>query len=515
MKKLHKKLIYLLPLAFLYGCEPDFDDVEFTQGSADFSRFVTVGNSLTAGVQSNALSASGQENSLSNIIAQQFQKVGGGTFKQPIIPGESGQKGVGVVAALYGPPFSSVLPELKLTYVTDCKGVSSLAPSFIPAGFDSIQVAPGVKIGVPKARYSNAEFAANVSANGPFNNIGISGAKVTDIDNAAFANPYFGRMISAPGETMVNLAMKVNASFFMLWLGNNDVLRYATSGGDEAAGTDPAAVITPTGTFASKYKLALDSLTKNGAKGVVVNIPNVTSIPYFTTVEWNALEITADQAGQLNAGFKAYNDGLDQIVQANPAFTQAEADRRKISFSAGKNALVIYDASLTDLTSFDLKLISMRQIKSNELLTLTTPSDRIKCEGFGSVDTRDPNPLNWKANPITENFVIDEDELNKINAAVASYNATIRSEASARGLAMFDANARLNQLASPDGINISGINFNSTLVTGGAFSLDGVHPSTRGYAIIANDIIGTINSTYSANVPKVDVASYPTIEVSQ
>ena len=80
---------------------------------------------------------------------------------------------------------------------------------------------------------------------------------------------------------------------------------------------------------------------------------------------------------------------------------------------------------------------------------------------------------------------------------------------------MFDANSRLKQLASEDGITISGINFTSTFVSGGAFSLDGVHPSTRGYAIIANDFIKAINAKYAANIPQVDVASYPTIEVSQ
>jgi len=516
MKRLINKTLYILPLVFLYGCEPDFDDIEFNGGSADLSKFVTVGNSLTAGVQSNALSAAGQENSLSNILATQFKQVGGSEFKQPIIPGQSGIKGVGVINSLYALGF--VLPELKLTYVTDCKGVSSLAPSFVPQGNDTLQlpIGPGgalVPVPLPKARYSNTEFAANVSASGPYNNIGISGAKLIDADDQTFANPYLGRMVSMPGETMLDLAKKVNATFFMMWLGANDVLSYATGGGDEAVATNPRAVLTSVNDFSADYKNALDELTSNGAKGVVANIPNVTSIPYFTTVEWDALELTATQAAQLNAGFSGYNDSMDVIVQLNPAFTQEEADRRKIRFKEGKNALVIFDASLTDLTSIDARLLSMRQIKSTELLTLTTPSDRIKCEGFGSVDTRDPNPLNWKPNPITENFVLDEDEIATINSRTASFNSIIQSEASSRGLALFDANTRMKELATT-GITISGIEFTSTLVTGGAFSLDGVHPSTRGYAILANDIIEAINSKYGARVPKVDVASYPVIEVT-
>lgn len=74
-----------------------------------------------------------------------------------------------------------------------------------------------------------------------------------------------------------------------------------------------------------------------------------------------------------------------------------------------------------------------------------------------------------------------------------------------------EPNKRMGELKS--GIVISGINFNSQLVTDGAFSLDGVHPNNRGYAILANDFIDAINNTYGAAVPKVDVASYRNVEV--
>ena len=69
---LKKYYIYLLPLAFV-ACEPEFDDVKFEAGGADFTRTVAVGNSLTAGFQSNALSAEGQINSLPNIVAEQLK----------------------------------------------------------------------------------------------------------------------------------------------------------------------------------------------------------------------------------------------------------------------------------------------------------------------------------------------------------------------------------------------------------------------------------------------------------
>ena len=59
------------------------DGLPLTAGSADFSKYVAVGNSLCAGYSDNALFRAGQENSYPNILSQQFALVGGGEFKIP------------------------------------------------------------------------------------------------------------------------------------------------------------------------------------------------------------------------------------------------------------------------------------------------------------------------------------------------------------------------------------------------------------------------------------------------
>jgi len=493
---LKKYMIYLLPLAFV-ACEPEFDDVKFEAGAADFSRTVAVGNSLTAGFQSNALSAEGQINSLPNIVATQLKIVGGGEFKQAILPGETGEKGAGVNEQLYDPrnPLPDfLLPELKLVPTMDCLGASSVGPGFVPAGFNQ---PPGFPVPVPNSIYSAAEFDMNVSADGPFNNYGIPGAKVEDMNSTTFSltNPYYKRMAAA-NETVVQAAVRANPTFFMLWIGNNDVLGYATQGGDDGTGS-----ITAQGTFDTEYKKTLDALSMtNTVKGVVANIPNVTSIPYFSTIPTGTDAITQANADTLMLlkNYGGYNAGLAQAAAANPAF-QAEADMRKIEFKAGQlNPFVVVDPSLTAIPGLPM----YRQIKAGEYLILTTPSDSLKCAQWGT------------AKPIPGSFHLTTAELGKIQTAIDGYNATIRTEASARGLALVDANARLKQLATT-GININGISFTSDFITGGAFSLDGVHPNTRGYAIIANDFIKAINSTYGANVPQVDVADYPTYEVTR
>src|SRR5690606_33481431 len=69
---------------------------------------------------------------------------------------------------------------------------------------------------------------------GPFNNVGVPGAKSfhLGIEGYGYGNPYFGRMASNPMASMIGDAVAQNPTFFTLSeIGGNDVLAYATSGG--------------------------------------------------------------------------------------------------------------------------------------------------------------------------------------------------------------------------------------------------------------------------------------------
>ena len=48
----------------------------------------------------------------------------------------------------------------------------------------------------------------------------------------------------------------------------------------------------------------------------------------------------------------------------------------------------------------------------------------------------------------------------------------------------------------------------SNYVTGGGFSLDGVHPSPRGYALIANEFMKAINLKYGSNLKAYDLGNF-------
>jgi lysophospholipase L1-like esterase len=496
MKKIN--YICLLSIAFAFGCEPEIDDVEFnyTTGGANFSNVVAVGNSLTAGYQSNALRKDKQENSFPAMLATQMQFVGGGSFTQPLL-----NDGVGIGG--------SGNAEYALMLSTDCLGEVGPSPE-------------------PIAAVGQIEAFTSHAGAGPFNNVGIPGAKSFHLlaqgygspsaIQAGAGNPFYGRFVntSNPNETVLEAATSQNPTFFTLWIGNNDILSYATSGGagvDQTGNFNPATYgsndITDPNVFANAYNTLIDSLIANGAKGAVANIPDITTIPYFTTVPWNALVLTQGQADLLNGAFAAYNGGLDNPAVANQINDAAEIAQRKITFSAGPNGFVFLDSDLSSAqtgTGANDTLPKYRQLVAGELITLVVPSDDIKCKGFGSV-----NQSTQTANPMTGEYVLELDEVAAINRAADAYNATIKAAASEHGLAFVDAKEKQRLLAT-GGIYIDGTTYTDAFGTGGAFSLDGVHPSTRGYAIIANDFIDAINNRYGSTIPKVNVNSFPTIE---
>src|SRR6185312_7949738 len=96
------KKIYIIgsALCLLAACKPNLKTNTPSKGSADFSRYVSVGNSLTAGYADGSLYRTGQENSYPERLSEQFKMVGGGSFKQPLMPGESGYPGPKLVLGL-------------------------------------------------------------------------------------------------------------------------------------------------------------------------------------------------------------------------------------------------------------------------------------------------------------------------------------------------------------------------------------------------------------------------------
>ena len=487
-----KNIKYLAIMALgLVACEPELDNsIEdsgtYSSGTADFSKFVTIGNSLTAGYADGTVYLEGQKNSYPNILAEKFSFVGGGGFTQPLVNDNIGG----------------------LTLGGNQIANTRLVLSGNPLG-------PNYMEGTPTTDVSNI-------LTGPFNNVGVPGAKSFHLLSTSYgdvsgvltgtANPYFVRMASSPSASMLGDAMDQDATFFSLWIGNNDILSFATSGGvgvDRTGNYNPATYgskdITDPTVFHGTYDALLNGMTANGAKGVVMNIPTVTSIPYFTTVPYNAIPMDAATAAGTNANpvVSGYNGGL-LYAQSIMMIDAAEVAQRTINFTAGQNAVVIEDESLTDLSA--LGMPKYRQATSADLITLPTSSV------LGTLaDPNNPTSVIGVGVPLNDSQVLTEAEVNMVITAQTAYNNSIAMLAAANdNVILVDVNAAMNQLAN-GGISYDGGMITSEFVNGGGFSLDGVHPTARGYAVISNIILDRINEEFDATIPAVNPADYPSV----
>jgi len=508
MKNTIIKLVSLsVACTVISACDSDFSnpvgDQNFSSGDADFTNFVSVGDSLTAGYGDGALYLSGQQNSFPAILAQQFVAVGGGTFTQPLV---SDNLGGLLFNGTFDPAFGNRL----------VLNADAALPRPVPE---------------PIAGNPTTEVIGSGLNGTVFNNMGVPGAKSFHLGAAGYgnaaglaegaANPYFVRFSSVdPLATVIGDAATQQPSFFTMWIGNNDVLSYATSGGigeDQAGNINPATYgandITDPNVFESTYTDLVGAMTVNPAtQGVLINIPDVVTIPYFTTVPFNALPLDQATADALNMAYGDYNGGL-QAALGLGAIDAAEAAQRTIIFAAGLNAVVMLDEDLTDLSGVNAALINMRQAAATDLLVLTS-SSKIGELVDPNDDPFDPASPRWGISaPLEDGDVLIPSEIQAIETARLAFNAAIKAVADANdNLIFFDAAAVMA------GIQESGYDYgtgsvSATYATGGAFSLDGVHPTARGYAIFANEIIGAINTGFNANVPRVDPGSYNAIFV--
>jgi lysophospholipase L1-like esterase len=433
MKTFRKYILLTSGLLLLGACKPHFETPAATHGSADFSRYVAIGNSLTAGYADGGLYLAGQQNSYPSIIAKQMQAVGGGTFTQPLFSADQAN-GSGY---------------LKLTGF-NADGTPITTPVTSNLAVRSVITVP---------TFGNVTLYTKYT--GDINNYGVPGIKLLHITYAPYGNlnGFFERLLpgSAPTNTTTYLDFVTAKpfTFFTDWLGNNDALSYATSGG---AGD----VLTDKTTFAQLYNLSISRFTANGAKGAVATIPDVTSIPYFNTITIGAI--------------------LGAVQKANPS-VQA-----------------LYVNALVSGTTY-----APRAATANDLVILTFPTSKIGTPvstPFGNL----PYGLT-PYTPIENQYVLDANEVALTRDYVTSYNNTIKSVAAAKGLAVFDAYTFLTNVKN-NGLTVNGQNFTSAYISGGIFSLDGVHLTPQGYAIVANEFIKAINSTYGSSIPLANVSSY-------
>jgi len=496
MKKVFISSMAVLAVLSVTSCKTDFEtdvaDIAVTSGEADFSKYVALGNSLTSGYRDGTVYLDGQLESYPAMIAEQMQKAGGGTFTQPLVPDNIG-------------------------------GFSNI-PGF--KGKLTLQVVNGALTPV----YSTAVSTLD-RLTGTYNNMGVPGAKSFHLVANGYgnmaglttgtANPYFVRFASSSTASVLDDAKAQNPTFFSLWIGNNDVLSYATSGGvgtNQTGNTNPRTYssndITDPNVLAGSIRAVLEGMKSVGAtKGVIANIPNVTSIPFFTTVPYNAVPLDEAQATALNA----------QLVgRLKPVLTALGQGDRLKTLVVGQNPLLIKDETLTDLSAQITAVLTRNGVSAalasfigttygqarhttNEDLVLLSTKPVINSKVTGVSEQFNKLGITY---PLEDKYVLTKSEVAQVQTATNAYNTQIKALAEAYGLAFVDANAKMVELSKNSGIQYNGVSYSTTFVTGGSFSLDGVHLTGKGYAVIANEFIKAINAKYKSNLRQVNPNNY-------
>ena len=105
---------------------------------------------------------------------------------------------------------------------------------------------------------------------------------------------------------------------------------------------------------------------------------------------------------------------------------------------------------------------------------------------------------------INDAGVLTAAEVVTVKAQVVAFNQVIAQQAMAVGATLVDINALFNTIAA-QGLTISGFTGTAGFL-GGFFSLDGIHPTNTGYAVVANKFIDSMNAGISTKIPDVSLA---------
>jgi len=422
-------LIFLaISMLTLNSCQPKYEMPEVTAGETVPSKFVMIGGTFSSGYTDDALYFEGQQNSIGYYISQSLNNAGLSLFNQPLV--SEGSVGLSTTG----------LSRLILGYKTDCLNITSLSP-------------------VRETTMGDASILNTIYSGIPYNNMGIPGLRLTDLSNSSYANenPYYSRMASSAGATVLSDITSVNASLFSVFIGLDDFMPYIKSGAKE----DSLPHLT---VFENAYRELIYAMTLNGAKGVISTIPDPTSSPYFTTIPWNGL--TLDSAN---------NATLNNIY--NPL---------GFYFEIGSNPFMIEDPAANNI-------FGVRPMVEEELMLLSVPLDSVKCHKMGTLY------------PLRNEFILTNSELDEIRTRISEVNSIIRSIASEFNLALVEADVFFADLES--GFAYNGINMGPAFISGGAYGLDGLRFNARTNALFANQFIRAINNKYNATFPEVNASN--------
>lgn len=285
----------------------------------------------------------------------------------------------------------------------------------------------------------------------PYDNLAVVGATLEDALETVSEDGMNYLVLRGLG-TQVEQAISLGPDLLLVWIGSNDALGAAMMGTAIENVT-----LTNKHRFLVDYTQLLEVLTGyTSADIVLANVPDVTSIPFVTTL---SPYIINPQTGEVVIG----PDGhpmtyLGQNDEGGPFL-------------------------------------------STDTYVLLTASEYL-LQGYGV-----PAELGGRGEPLPDFVVLTPDETATIQEYISSYNESIESTAEFHGIPVIDMFSLIHSIKD-HGLEVAGMSFNTDFLTGGIISYDGIHLTALGSAFIANYFIDAVNSHYSHAIPPVALAPF-------
>jgi lysophospholipase L1-like esterase len=294
----------------------------------------------------------------------------------------------------------------------------------------------------------------NLNLPRPYNNLAVPGATLGDVllTVRRSDNPLFDLILRGLGTQLQQLIFS-NPTFVIVWIGNNDLLPAVLT-----ATPIEGVTITPLTVFAQRLQQLVAGLKTAlpNAKVLFLNLPDPTKAPFATTI---------------------------------PACVASPTTRRCITDPQGNRIPLI---GTRGPIPFDSLII----LRASEWLA----------RGYGI-----PVSLGGNGQPLPDDVVLYPDEITAIRSSLDAFNNEFSKQVRGAGYELFDFKTLFDQIAV-EGYNVGGIDLRLDFLTGGLISLDGLHPTPLGHAVLANEIIRFLNRQWKANLKLVDLRPFITGE---
>lgn len=415
-------------MAALAGCSGPCDKLDSINGptlnanGVDLTTYVAVGTSLSSGFQSGGIVDRHQIHSFPALFAHQIGKTvqidGHGDFTQPTVNFDG---------------------------IDTLKEIKSYSPLIINA--------VGRTLGSP------TNFAQNFA----YHNMGIPGAILVDLVDSSFyhppANPVrnnftFMNLIQRGRGTVLQQALSLAPTIMSVEYGANEILGPAATQGVAPAPATSAV-------YAGVMTTAINAIhaASPGTRVALFNVPDVTTIPFFTTLPPLPRDLSTGQPVAL--------------IGANGPLQPGDLVLLPAGAVIARTGLGVATGVLTELNP--------------------------QVPGIGV--------------PLPESAILRLAEVTATQGVIAQLNLVVDTVSTRPYVTKVDLNALLSTIAT-SGISIGGAEYTNEFIRGGLFSLDGVHPNDLGYALMANTMIDAINAKFGCFVPPVNVLAYASTNAS-